>query len=266
MTTPSQPSLPQPQQQHNLLYAELLANIRQISAIAALKTASNSSTRLELSSDRQQLALHHNGDTTIIKLPGDVASNYVPVPPVPGRRELQWRIPVLPSTSPGELSAGIGADAAPWDATSFREEYGFACRCCTSPVIQPGTIKVWQDLPSENWAEMMDFWHCHRPDVPKTNCTGESVEHVAAQKGYGAGTKFVAVKGVGKVDVMHFLVFADDCQGVKVGLGLISPLSSFYPFGVSHLFFLSSNLYGHQEGGQRSTYLHLIAWPPIQLP
>jgi hypothetical protein len=112
---------------------------------------------------------------------------------------------------------------------------------------------------------MMDFWHCHRPDVPKTNGTGESVEHVAAQKGYGAGTKFVAVKGVGKADVMHFLVFADDCQGVKVGLGLISLfLTAIVRIVASCLFLL--NLYGHQEGGQRSTYLHLIAWPPIQLP
>lgn len=66
----------------------------------------------------------------------------------------------------------------------------FKCKSCESKLISSETITTWKALPSETWAEMMDFWHCHKPsddgghnhshahsDVPdsKTTPTAEPV-------------------------------------------------------------------------------------------
>ena len=56
---------------------------------------------------------------------------------------------------------------------------------------------------------MMDFWHCHKPDVPKVDQNER--ESGLVEKGYGANVSFRAQKGVGKVDLMTFLFLKDDC-------------------------------------------------------
>jgi len=79
-----------------------------------------------------------------------------------------------------------------------------------------GSIQSWRDLPSQNWAEMMDFWHCHKPSVPKKQTANGSHNTYLEEKGYGANTGFVARRGVGFVDLTYFLVSTEDCLGVKV--------------------------------------------------
>lgn len=39
----------------------------------------------------------------------------------------------------------------------------FKCKVCNNTLISTETITTWKALPSETWAEMMDFWHCHKP-------------------------------------------------------------------------------------------------------
>ncbi|KAE8373521.1 ubiquitin-conjugating enzyme E2-binding protein [Aspergillus bertholletiae] len=77
---------------------------------------------------------------------------------------------------------------------------------------------VWKDLPSGNWAEMMDFWHCHKPDPHEGH---DHVNDAAAEdpnatiKGYGAANQVVATAGTVLVDVATFLIKDSDCRGLK---------------------------------------------------
>ncbi|KAF4989583.1 hypothetical protein FGRMN_9045 [Fusarium graminum] len=65
-------------------------------------------------------------------------------------------------------------------------------------------------LPSENWAEMMEFWHCHKPHDHEHQ-DPESL----ASKGYGANHAISAQQGTGFVDLTSFLFSEPDCRGLK---------------------------------------------------
>ncbi|KAG0648175.1 Ubiquitin-conjugating enzyme E2C-binding [Hyphodiscus hymeniophilus] len=200
----------------SLIYAELLNNIRQISVIAALDSPCDGSTSVELSADGQKVILHHHGHITSLKLPGQVAESSRLQKPASGNRELSWRLSLNdPSVRPSAENAV--SNEAPWPATDLEEEANFSCRSCGTLVLKQGVIRSWRDLPSENWAEMMDFWHCHKPDVPGSNGNGHNEhEHdLNTSRGYGANTKFTAQPGIGFVDLNIFLVSESDCSRVK---------------------------------------------------
>lgn len=212
-----------------LIYAELLSNIRQISVIVALHTPCDGSTKVELSPDGLRFILIHGAKTTILSLPGQVAPNSQLQKQPIGSKELSWRLPLASQLPRAEESQ---SNEAPWSAASLTEDAEFQCRDCKAVVVKKGSIKTWKDLPSENWAEMMDFWHCHKPDVPHTH--GSSDQPVP-DKGYGANTKFCANAGVGFVDLTTFLLSHADCAGIQV----------------RHVLFSHDNCScnGYQEGG-----------------
>ena len=87
----------------------------------------------------------------------------------------------------------------------------------------------------------MDFWHCHKPDIPKGHTTNGGSDDHPRGKGYGANNRFTARRGTGFVDLTYFLLHKDDCHGIKVGDLQFVLLSDF-----SHSF------YGYQEGGHAS--------------
>jgi hypothetical protein len=198
-----------------LMYAELLANIRQISVIAALDTPSNSATKLELSKDGAQAILHHDGHTTSLNLPGQVSSLTRLQNPVLGKKELSWRLPLIeqPKSPRGE------SNDAPWPAKDLGENSEFRCRGCDKIIVARGSIRTWKDLPSENWAEMMDFWHCHKPDGPNghgDHLHAEDSQDMSVVRGYGANAKFTAQPRIGFVDLTTVLLAELDCKEVEV--------------------------------------------------
>jgi ubiquitin-protein ligase E3 D len=209
-----------------LIYAELLSNIRQVSIIASLQTPSNQDTGATLSDDRQQLKLVHSGTTMSLMLPAQVAAIPGLRQPALGSREISWRL-ALPATA----STNNGLDfadstSAPWSASKLSEKSQVKCRKCGAVLLAVGSIQSWKDLPSENWAEMMDFWHCHKPHVHgKDFANGHNEGHLE-EKGYGAKNRFMARNGVGFVDLTYFLFSEKDCAGIKVGIK-ISISSSF---------------------------------------
>ncbi|TVY18502.1 Uncharacterized protein LARI1_G003140 [Lachnellula arida] len=210
-----------------LIYAELLANIRQISVIAALETPCDATTNVELSGNGQEFIMHHGGESTTLTLPGRIVLTTQLQKSALGRKELSWRLPLDgPPTRPDAEDAQ--SNEAPWSASKLREDSEFLCRDCGAVVIGRGVIKTWKDLPSENWAEMMDFWHCHKPDVPEHERTHEHVSNgthgseeldaensVATTKGYGANTKFAANSGTAFVDMTTFLLTPSDCSSLE---------------------------------------------------
>lgn len=198
------------------IYAERLSNIGQISVIVALSTPHDSSTKVELYADRQQFILQHKGETTILRLPGQLISSFHLQSPAVGRDglELSWRIPMAGRGTWASMEQMDSRDnEAPWPASSLAKQKGFNCRACGVEVVKGESIETWKDLPSENWAEMMDFWHCHKPDVPHTN--GSSDQNITS-KGYSANSKFMASPGTGFVDTMTVLLSDSNCPGIQV--------------------------------------------------
>lgn len=155
-------------------------------------------------------------------------------------RELSFRMQIDPedalhlNTSSGEDA--VGDCYVPWMAGDMGPSTKARCRACGSVVLDDPVCPagaganydasagsagwVWKDLPSGNWAEMMDFWHCHKPDTHDHEKDPEggtvSIQERNSQvRGYGAANQVVARPGTVLVDVPSFLVVGEDCKGVK---------------------------------------------------
>lgn len=173
-------------------------------------------------------------------------------------RELSFRMQIDPEDALNSTASGgedaVGNSYVPWMASDMGPSTKVRCRACGSFVLDDpasasptgpdnddgssklkGTGWTWKDLPSGNWAEMMDFWHCHKPDTHdhEKDPEGKTVsiqERNSQVKGYGAANQVVAKPGTVLVDVASFLVVEEDCKGVKVSplfFFFFSPPSSF---------------------------------------
>lgn len=192
------------------LYAEVLTNIRQVTLYASLQTERNEETKVDVASDRKTVSVTHNGETSTMFLPTAISGSAKVTIPVEKAKELSARLEI---GSPSDVVSGTDAanDEVPWSAGSLTDSTKLYCRSCDHLIFTtPGTL-TWQNLPSENWAEMMDFWHCHRPQ--DNHHAGEAI---ASSKGYGPSNKVHASKRVGLVDILSFLLAETDCSGAKV--------------------------------------------------
>ena len=181
------------------LYAELLTNIGQVAVTASLPTEQNHQTRIALSPDRRLLSVSHDGQSESIQLPCQIASTAVLTLPAAKTKHMSFRLQSLddprhpPKTVPVE----------PWMAGSLKPNTQVACRACKTILIKSPII-IWKDLPSENWAEMMDFWHCHKPS------SDASTGLPNATKGCSVTNRLRARPGIGLVDACHIIISAKD--------------------------------------------------------
>lgn len=190
------------------IYAEHLINIRTLTIQVSLPTSSDVSTTL--SADGNTLALSHQGETAQVTLPVSV----------PGSERAKLSLPAVPSTN---LSFRVrlddtslrdgqsGETVIPWTATSLSKQVELQCKSCHAEILRRGQIQTWKDLPSEGWAEMMEFWHCHKPNEPHDH------EHQTDKKGYSADSMLAITPSVGLVNATSFVLAADDCKNIKVG-------------------------------------------------
>lgn len=195
------------------IYAELLTNIRRVSVGVSLASPPDSSTRAEISDDGRQLKVHHRAHSKALDLPAQVISSPETTRlPIPGRESLEfsWRLPVAPTAA--ELTRFAPEEQTiPWTSLDVAIGSPVTCRRCDQEFVRRGTIRVWKDLPSENWAEMMEFWHCHKP-----HDHGRPDSEAVAGKGYGANNAISAQTGIGLVDLTSFLFSESDCTGLMV--------------------------------------------------
>lgn len=231
-----------------LLYAEYLANIGRISVMAELRTKSSSSTTAYISADGLSMNVCHENVATTITLPARTQPA-ARLPLSQGKIELSWRLP-LADEVPRQSAVDLSDSAkAPWSASGIRPGAEICCRSCDC-VIVAGCVKIWKDLPSENWAEMMDFWHCHKPDNNHDhdhNSKHEANQDLTAKKGYGAGKRFKSERGCGFVDLTYLQINPEDCTSINVSVhpSIIDRASRRRPSQLS------------------STSM---AWSPIQIP
>lgn len=236
------------------LYAELLANIRQISLAASLSSPSDASTQVALSADCRTVQLKHRGSVHQLALPAKAAlgSTLLPIhDKQKGATSLSWRLPLDASYIPSSCHHQL--DAPSWSATDLRPGSEVTCRRCSAVVVPVGVAKVWKDLPSENWAEMMEFWHCHKPDHSHHHHdgkdTGRADEKSLAARGYGASSAISAQEGVGFVDLTTLLFAESDCRNVTVSSWLrIVPRRSGQSSSILPLLWGTPCMSGHQEG------------------
>ncbi len=198
-----------------LIYAESLLNIRQVTVCISLPSETTKQTKLELSSAGEKLAIYHVGQTSSIRLPTLVKPTTSLELPKHDTKEFTIRLPIANGAVSRTQSSPSTASA--WSPDALAETSDLLCSACQAILIDASRIQQWKALPNENWAEMMELWHCHKPDIP--NGTQEDASQL--NKGYGAANRLIAQTGVGLVGVSSALFATEDCNGVKVGLYLL---------------------------------------------
>lgn len=142
------------------------------------------------------------------------------LPSTSGAKELTVRL-ALEERDEDDAGGGLvrvegltGDNDGAWDANEM-SGVGVWCRECEAVLVSVDRITEWRDLPSENWADMMDLWHCHKPHDENEHSIPEEQEENSS-KGYAATTSLVVSSGVGFVGPSYFLVARADCTNVKV--------------------------------------------------
>ena len=210
------------------LYIGHLLNIKTLSIQASLSTVSNKETKATLSADGKLLTLSHEDETASIQLPINISPNRqsnvrFTIPAIPSK-ELSFRVQLeeKPGVQHSALSNGDhdNGNLVPWNAGALTAETAVCCGRCSTVIVARGKVQTWKALPSQGWAEMMEFWHCHKPHEPHDHTAGE------VKKGYAAGSKLAVGTGVGLVDLMDFIFAVEDCDNATVSSIPLHPLIS----------------------------------------
>lgn len=198
------------------LFAEYLQHIGSITLTIELDSLVNDETTITL--DDQTLRLSHHGIITSIQVPAEFLvqgsiNSYLPTPP------LTCSTVRIPLSKREEVSFFLESTSLPWSATDLRPKCVFQCSAqeCTTRFVD-GTVDDFRDLPSESWAEMMDLWHCHKPNEDDHNHNKRDNDSTKPdeQKGYSANSKLVAKPGVGFVNALSFLLSPGDCKNLDL--------------------------------------------------
>lgn len=198
-----------------VIYSELLSNIRQVSIAATLSSPPDATTKAEILDDGQLFQIHHQGHTETLGLPARVSMSTAISIPSGKAVNLAWRLPVSAADSqPSRFSPEN--QALPWNSLDLKDQSPISCRECSAIIVGHGKITAWKDLPSENWAEMMEFWHCHKPHNESHTHGQQGDETLADNKGYGANNVISAQDGIGFVDLASFMFSESDCTDLTV--------------------------------------------------
>jgi hypothetical protein len=230
------------------IYAELLNNIRAVTLVVSLQSESNQETNATLSADGQMVTISHESISASIRLPtqmtgGGTATLALPAAPA---KDLTLRLQ-LQETAPGllKLEDESSENIIPWSAPDLDLSVSLLCKNCNTKVLRSSAIREWRDLPSENWAEMMDFWHCHKPHDDRSSPPDQS------DKGYSASNQLRATPSIGFIAPLYFVFTEQDCTNVVVSQSC-SAISRF-------------NL-GEQKETFPSFMLNFLVKPPIHMP
>lgn len=204
------------------LYAEVLANIRQANIYASLETDKNEHTKVDIASDKKTITVSHDGGTASIYLPTKISGTAevnISVGPSGRAKEMTLRLELAEIENLRPVEDTYGNDG-PWSASDLDPNTRLRCCVCEAELLTNEVSLHFKDLPSEHWAEMMDIWHCHRPQDVEPG-RGKDAEAAADCKGYGSSTKVKAAHGIGFVDTASFLFAEKSCRNVQVGHNLL---------------------------------------------
>ncbi|EEP76557.1 predicted protein [Uncinocarpus reesii 1704] len=223
------------------LYAELFPNISQITVYVTLldyhpapSSTGTSQAFFEVLPSRETLSFSYRGQKQVLRLPGRLSSETplkFSLPPkfandkrttTTHENEFHFRLQV-DVTDPLTTPSDISSPQPPWSAKHMNPDTRIGCRNCGNYLLEPQKPAqiIWKDLPSANWAELMDLWHCHKPDSheddKQRHGDGDASANIGsvAAKGYGAGNHTVCQADTVLVDAMNFYLTETNCVGVE---------------------------------------------------
>ena len=196
------------------IYAELLLHIRQLTLYASLSEAKDKGTQILLSSDKKVITATYADERASIYLPTQIKGTANVTFPLGRRTEFSTKLQIDDQV---ELQQAIDASPdtqVPWTATSLDRGIEIQCKACSAAVIQNGVILEWKDLPSENWADLMDLWFCHKPH--EHDHDDDEQTKAAESRGFSAQSSIAIESKIGLVDTITFLIHPDDSQAIQV--------------------------------------------------
>jgi ubiquitin-protein ligase E3 D len=201
------------------LYAELLLSLRIVTVYLSFESDHTNTTTATLSADGETVTVSNRGKIAIIRLPIKIqaaAKDVAFTLPAEPSKQITLRLKDPRRLPPSSSQDERASNNIPWAAKDMSDQVEVQCAACHHTLIPTQTISSWRNLPRADWAEMMDFWHCHKPDEHDSNGTGGSNNDASSRKGYAAANRWTARRGVCFVDLLSFLVAREDCPGVKV--------------------------------------------------
>ncbi|KIW92224.1 uncharacterized protein Z519_07208 [Cladophialophora bantiana CBS 173.52] len=218
-----------------VLYAEALTHIGQLTLHASLQTEKNEHTKILLSSDKKVITAIHDGESSSIYLPTQISGSAHVTFPFEKRTEISTRLQIDDVGHLKPTSEALSDVEVPWSAVSLHEHSSINCSQCDACILVTDKLVTWKDLPGENWADLMDFWFCHKP-----NSKISPHDHAAESGDLPAKGKVTPSPGVGLVDTVSFLLSEEDCANIEVtkdplkeGVGVLRCLSCKSCLGLS---------------------------------
>lgn len=193
------------------VYAELLLNICQLTISVSLASPCNQSTTVDLSQDRKAIVIEHQAQRIVAPLPAQLSRDAVLPPPLPRTKDLSFRIKGVRERERLEPKRLELDQDGIWPASSLTPDTRIGCRACKAILLQ-SSVSRWKDLPSDNWAEMMDLWHCHKPNTDDRR--ERDAHHLA--KGYAASSSMAPSPGCGLVHLNYVRIHESACIGLQV--------------------------------------------------
>jgi len=205
-------------------YVELLSRIKSVSIIVEEEDEGvNIEVDNILQVDLQliQLRLKNQDSNIFIPLPCEV-------PPIPNissclkqrNNVISIRLPLVDAKVDRSTNSLMSISTNyTWNSSYLRksiQNYTFNCSNCGNTIIDSSKISTTLDMPSELWAEMMDFWHCHKPES-KTSYIDKFSSLKPVKNGIITGAYYIAfnieddIYGVDK----HFNdIKCDECDQI----------------------------------------------------
>lgn len=193
------------------VYAELLLNICQLTITVSLASPCNQTTTVDLSQDRKAIVIEHQAQRIVAPLPAQLSRDAVIPRPLPRTKDLSFRLKVVLGPDGLRPRTLEPDEDGIWPASSLTPHTRIACRACKNVLLQR-SVNLWKDLPSDNWAEMMDLWHCHKPNTED----GRERDATHHAKGYAASSSLAPSPGCGLVHINYVWIHKSACIGLQV--------------------------------------------------
>ncbi|KTW26821.1 uncharacterized protein T551_03283 [Pneumocystis jirovecii RU7] len=186
-----------PKEKSLFFIAEALSHIRVINLIIEYPENTYKPDLLKLF-NTHSISLELKGVLITIFLPGETKKDtFIQVNQL--NKALSIRLPLNNSL------VKATEEISPWSAVYIDLNSNFCCIFCLSILLNKNEIKYWRNLPSDNWADMMDYWVCH----------GRK-QSILQEFGVYKNRKFVSRPGIVFVGLSYFLVFHENIQNTKI--------------------------------------------------
>lgn len=159
--------------------AEFLPHIKVITVCIGCEKSEVKS--ITTSNDGTKLLFERvTGDIVTLKLPVDTVKGLaVDISKQNGTGCLSFKLPSHPKYSDVEsveknqvMESLTTRKDFPWSCAelrALRDKGILKCCKCNHDIIDLKDVRKMNEMPSENWSEMMEYWHCDRPEISNPN-------------------------------------------------------------------------------------------------